>query len=306
MNYYPYPSINAASAYPIPATVSTTDNATAEFYSRYLMKRAIAAVEFDIPDEWNYTYFVYTLFGFGFGAVLDYPGLGIIWQHGTLAGRDLYYQPKRFLLTNPVLENKELAIGNECVLVKLQPDYCGVSDIVATFAARLALAYEAWQMNTQNSKLAYVGFFENKAAAMTFKALFDEIQAGNPAAVSNRSLFDEQGKPRWGTFAQDLRANYIAPEISADMRNIMNEYDSFVGIPNNPEWGKRERSVVDEVNSNNIETDTILDLAIRSINDGFRQANDKYGLRLKARKRYPLTEKGGIDDDGSTVDSRTL
>ena len=298
MNYYPYPSINAASSAPIPATVALLDNATAAFYSRYLLKRAMAALQFDIPEEWDKTYFLYTLFGFGFGAVLELPEYGIIWQHGTLAGRDLYYQPKRFLLTNPVLPNKELRVHDECVLVKLQPDYCGFSDIVATYANRLALSYEAWNMNTQNSKLAYVGFFENKAAANTFKAVFDSIQEGNPAAVTGRGLYDDQGRPRWGTFAQDLRANYIAPLISSDMRNIMNEFDSFVGIPNNPEWAKRERSVVDEVNSNNVETDTILDLSIRTIRDGFAEANEKYGLSLTVKKRYPLDlpgEDGGDD-----------
>lgn len=292
MNYFPYPSINAASSAPIPATVSLLDNATAAFYSRYLLKRAMAALQFELPEEWSKTYFLYTLFGYGFGAVLELPELGIIWQHGTLAGRDLYYQPKRFLLTNPVLPNKELEIHKECVLVKLQPDYCGFSDIVATYANRLALAYEAWNMNTQNSKLAYVGFFENKAAATTFKALFDAIQEGNPAAVTSSRLFDDQGRPRWGTFTQDLRANYIAPMISADMRSIMNEFDSFVGIPNNPEWSKKERSVVDEVNANNVETDTILDLAVRTIRDGFDEANDKYGLTLSVKKRYPLDLPG--------------
>lgn len=289
-----YRAMNLATATPTPSSITLLDNATAQFYMRYLMKRAIAAVKFTIPAEWAQNYFKYIMFGRGFGAVLNYPGLGVIFQGVTLAGRDLYYQPKRALLCNPVLENKSLVIGKDCAIIKLQPDYSGFNDIVATYSNRLALAYEAWNLNTQNSKLAYVAGFKDKASAKTFQQLFDDIQAGNPAVVSGKNLFDEQGKPLWTVFAQDLRQNYIAPDISADMRNILNEFDSFVGIPNNPDYGKKERSVVDEVNANNVETDTILDLAIKTLNEDFAVANEMFGLKLKAEKRYKLE---GVTDD---------
>lgn len=289
-----YRAMNLATATPTPSSITLLDNATAQFYMRYLMKRAIAAVKFTIPAEWAQNYFKYIMFGRGFGAVLNYPGLGVIFQGVTLAGRDLYYQPKRALLCNPVLENRSLRIGKDCAIIKLQPDYSGFNDIVATYSNRLALAYEAWNLNTQNSKLAYVAGFKDKASAKTFQQLFDDVQAGNPAVVSGKNLFDEQGKPLWTVFAQDLRQNYIAPDISADMRNILNEFDSFVGIPNNPDYGKKERSIVDEVNANNVETDTILDLAIKTLNEDFAIANEMFGLNLKAEKRYKLE---GVADD---------
>lgn len=296
-----YRPMNLATASRSPTNINLLDNTTAAFYSRYLMKRAMAAVKLTIPKTWSMNYVKYTLFCWGFGAVLDYPGLGAIFQGGTVSGRDLYYQPKRFMLVNPVLRSEEYEIGRSCALVKLQPDFCGIVDITTMFANRLALAYEAWNMNTQNSKLAYVGFFENKAAANTFKALFDEIQAGNPAAVVGRGLYDDQGKPRWGSFTQDLRANYIAPDISDDIRNLLNEFDSFVGIPNNPDFGKRERSVVDEVNANNIETDTLLDQMITTLNEGFEQANEMFGailpVQLKAEKRYNMEDEKEVPAD---------
>ena len=283
-----YRAMNLATSTPTPSTISLMNNATAAFYSRYLMKRAIAAIKFDIPKEWAANYFLYIMFCYGFGAVLEYPGLGIIFQGVTLSGRDLYYQPKRALLCNPVLDQKTLEIGKDCAIVKLQPDYCGISDIVATYSNRLALAYEAWNMNTQNSKLAYVAGVKDKATAKTFMQLFDDIQSGSPAVVSGKNLWDDTGRPLWTVFSQDIKQNYIASDISADMRNILNEFDSFVGIPNNPDFGKRERSIVDEVNSNNVETDTILDLVIRTLNEDFAVANDMYGLSLKAEKRYPM------------------
>ena len=73
----------------------------------------------------------------------------------------------------------------------------------------------------------------------------------------------------------------------------MNEFDSFVGIPSNPESGKKERQIVDEVNANNVETDTLLDLFVNSLNIGFEEANAMYSLSLKAEKKYDMM-KGGV------------
>lgn len=290
-----YRANNLATASHSPAGVHTRDNQTEQFYARYLFKRAISAVKLTLPAEWAKNYVQYTLFARGFGAVLTIPRYGTIFQGGNLYGRNVYYQPTRFITANPLFQTPAdgWAIHKECVVVQLQPDYSGIADIVETYAARLALAYEAWQMNTQNSKLAYVIGAGGSAQAKTFEALFDKIQSGVPAVAAGNGVFSKDGKPLWQTFANDLKQNYVAPIISQDMRSIMNEFDSFVGIPSNPESGKKERQLVDEVNANNIETDTLLDLFVESLNIGFTEANGKYGLSLKAEKKYDVL--GGAD-----------
>ena len=285
-----YRANNLATASHSPAGVHTRDNLTEQFYARYLFKRAISAVKLTLPAEWAKNYVQYTLFARGFGAVLRIPRYGTIFQGGNLYGRNVYYQQTRFITVNPLFQTPAdgWAIHKDCVVVQLQPDYSGIADIVETYAARLALAYEAWQMNTQNSKLAYVIGAGGSAQAKTFEALFDKIQSGVPAVAAGNGVFSKDGKPLWQTFSNDLKQNYVAPIISQDMRSIMNEFDSFVGIPSNPESGKKERQIVDEVNANNIETDTLLDLFVESLNIGFAEANAKYGLALKAEKKYDV------------------
>lgn len=283
---------NLADASRAPAGVHTRDNATEQFYARYLMKRAISAIKLDIPKEWALNYVQYTLFCRGFGAVLNIPKYGVIFQGGNLYGRNVYYQPTRFITANPLFQTPSdgWKIHKECAVVQLQPDYSGLIDVVETYAARLALSYEAWQMNTQNSKLAYVIGAGGSAQAKTFEALFDKIQSGVPAVAAGSGVFTKDGKPMWSTFANDLKQNYVAPLMSQDMRSIMNEFDSFVGIPSNPESGKKERQIVDEVNANNIETDTLLDLFVESLNTGFSEANSMYGLNCKASKKYDVVQ----------------
>lgn len=283
---------NLAVASQSPSGVQTVQNTTAAFYARYLMKRAISAIELTIPEEWDKDYVAYTLFGWGYGIVCEVPRYGVIFQGCTLYGRNVYYQPTRAMTANPLFQAPSMGwvLGKNCEMVKLQPDFSGVMDIVMTYAARLALAYEAWQLNTQNSKLAYVIGAENKSGAASFEKLFDKIQSGVPAVATGSNLYTKDGKPRWVTFSTDLRQNYISPEISADMRSIMSEFDSFVGIPSNPNSDKKERQIVDEVNANNVETDTLLDLMVRTLNDGFARVNKMFELKCHARKKYPVME----------------
>ena len=283
---------NLAVASQSPSGVQTVQNATAAFYARYLMKRAISAIELSIPDEWDKDYVAYTLFGWGYGIVCEVPRYGVIFQGCTLYGRNVYYQPTRAMTANLLFQAPAMGwvLGKNCEMVKLQPDFSGVMDIVLTYAARLALAYEAWQLNTQNSKLAYVIGADNKSGAASFEKLFDKIQSGVPAVATGSNLYTKDGKPRWVTFSTDLKQNYISPEISADMRSIMSEFDSFVGIPSNPNSDKKERQIVDEVNANNVETDTLLDLMVRTLNDGFARVNKMFDLKCQARKKYPVME----------------
>lgn len=299
---------NLATASHSPAGVHTRDNATEQFYARYLMKRAISAIKLTLPEDWAENYVQYTLFARGFGAVLSIPRYGVIFQGGNLYGRSVYYQPTRFITANPLFETPTngWAIHKDCALVQLQPDFSGIADIVETYATRLALAYEAWQLNTQNSKLAYVIGAGGSAQAKTFEALFDKIQAGVPAVAAGNGVFSKDGKPLWSTFANDLRQNYVAPLMSEDMRSIMNEFDSFVGIPSNPESGKKERQIVDEVNANNVETDTLLDLFVSSLNIGFEEANAMYGLSLKAEKKYDTMKGGAGNGVRESVNSGSL
>lgn len=296
----PYRVVNLAQASESPSGVQTLDNITAAFYARYLMKRAISAVKLTIPDEWDKDYTAYTLFCRGFGVVIDEPRFGIIFQGASLYGRNVYYQPTRAITANPLYTapSQGWIIGKNCEVVKLQPDYSGFMDIVATYAARLALAYESWQMNTQNSKLAYVIGADGKSQASSFEKLFDKIQSGVPAVATGNNLWTKDGKPRWEAFSANLKQNYVAPEMSSDMRSIMAEFDSFVGIPSNPNSTKKERQIVDEVNANNVETDTIIDLCVNTLNDGFQRVNKMFGLSCKAEKKYPLADMQQADQEG--------
>lgn len=284
-----------------PAHVHNCDNFTYWYWFRYLLKRIISVFKFELPENWAKNYFEYVLFGLGFGAVVKTDKFGVIFQKCGLQGLNVYYQP-----TNAIISNRFLRgiitpkIGFQTELIRLQPDYSSVCDIVSYYAQKLALAAEAVDMNFINSKLAYVFAASDKTVAESMKKLYDNISAGNPAAFADSKLFDDEGKPRWLPWANDLKANYIAGELTADMRTILNDFDSMVGIPN-ANTTKRERMLTDEVNANNVETESLSELWLEELNASIAKVNNMFGLEIAVERRFDNNANYRNEDNDSRI-----
>ena len=154
-------------------------------------------------------------------------------------------------------------------------------------------------VNLVNSKLSYVFFAQNKASAEACKKLYDRVASGEPAAVIDKSLYSEDGKPLWTSFSQDLRSNYIAGDILLDMRKWEQQFDTKIGIPNaNTE--KKERLITDEVNANNTETRCIASMWLESLQESCRRVREMFGVDIAVDWR-----EGGFDN-GDFIDFRTV
>ena len=295
---------NVATAVIDPNTMHITDTRAFWFWQKYFLKRAIAQFKFTLPKEWSESFFKYILFERGYICVFNTPEYGTLALDCILGGRNVYYEPSFCVVSNPALDKSyELEIDEQCALVKIQPDYSGITEITSYFAAKAALLSQGIDMNLINSKLAYVFISSSKTIAETFKKLYDEITAGNPAAVIDKDAFDSMsGNSKFEFFNNNLRQNYIVPDMLDDLRTIENEFDSFVGIPNS-NTQKRERLITDEVNANNIETQSLLDMMLDSINSGFDKANTLFKTTLHVERKYNTsggdTNAGNIDDNRS-------
>lgn len=280
-----------------PNHVHNCDNFTYWFWFRYLFKRILSVFKFKIPETWAKNYFEYVLFGIGFGAVVKTDKFGVIFQKCGLMGLNVYYQPTNAIISNRMLKGiLNPKIGFQTELIRLQPDYSSVCDIVSYYAQKLALAAEAVDLNLINSKLAYVFAAGDKTLAESMKKLYDNISKGNPAAFADKALFDDEGKPRWMPWANDLKSNYIAGELTADMRTVLNDFDSIVGIPN-ANTSKRERMLTDEVNANNVETKSLSELWLEELTASAEKANAMFGLGISVERRFEENADNGNASD---------
>lgn len=277
-----------------PNTLHAYHTEIVQYYMRYLVQDVLSVYKVTMPETWDVNYVLYTLFCKGYFAVVETDRFGVIAQQCGLSGRNVFYQPSHVTITNPLLRGiLRPEIGTQCALVKFQPDYGNISDILYYYATLMALVYEALVMNLQAAKIAWVYFTSDKRGAETFKAMMDRIMGGDIAVAVDTDLFDQtRGDPRWTQFDNDLKRNFIGMELTEQMRALRADFHTEIGIPN-ANTDKRERLIVDEVNSNTIETYSRPALWLEEIERGCKIARDLFGVNLKFEWRYPPQTKGG-------------
>ena len=281
-----------------------SDTNLAWYFRRYPLQKAIAVFKWTMPKEWAQNYILYVLYCWGYFAIVNTDKFGVIAQGCSLAGYDVFYQPTKAIISNPLLTGiLEPKIGTQCALIKLMPDYGGIMDKVNFYADMLALSAETAGTNLFNSKLAYVFAAANKQDAESFKKMMDKITSGEPAVFISKNLFKEDGSPNWQMFNQDLKNSYIISEIMDDMRKWELKFCSDLGIPNS-NTEKKERMIVPEVESNNVEVKLWADLALENLQEGCAQAREMFGIDLSVDWRF--REEVESYDDGMDRSDRNV
>ena len=296
---FDYQTLNYYNASRSPSTVHVKNTRLRRFFRKYLFQKAISVFKWNIPENWDADYFLYTLYGMGYIAVINTDQYGVICQGGALGGYNLYYRPSYIIITNPLIRGTITAnLGRDCALIKLQPDYSGIMDIVGYYADQMALASESLGINLLNVKSGTVFGAESKAMAESYKKMYDTLSDGDPAVVIDKKLLDDQGKPTWFPFTQHIKESYVVSDILSDMRKIEAMFDTEIGIPN-ANTDKRERLITDEVNANNTETASRCELWLDSLRSGIDKANEMYKINMsvdwRVKPENSLEEGRGYD-----------
>ena len=258
--------------------LSPAKSNVAFMFARYLLQKAMSVFEWKLPETWNKDYFLYVLYCFGHLAVINTDKFGVIPQACGLMGYNVFYQPTNAIITNPLLTGIiQPRIDKECVIIKLQPDYCGLLDLVNFYANLLTQAATGLGVNLNNSKPAILFFANNKAAANAYEKAFDAMSNGQPAVVLDKNLMNADGSPAWSVVQQHVKEDYIADHLLSDMRKIEAMFDTDVGIPN-ANTDKRERLITDEVNANNIETYSKCALWLEQLQKSCEKARNMFGI----------------------------
>lgn len=298
-----YDYINIYNSVQQPSTVHCKNSSLTWYFKRYLIQKIISVFEFKgLPETWSKDYFFYTLFIYGYVAIINTDKFGVIPQHCSLQGYDVFYRPTNAVIANPLLRGLlQPRIGEECELIRMQPDYCGCWDIVEVYADMLALALEGLGVNLVNSKFAYIFGADDKAAAESFKKLYDNIQKGDPAVFTGKELFNEQGELGIQLLTQNLKQNYIAGDILDDMAKIDSRFNTDIGIPN-VNIAKASGVSQSEVDSNNIDTRSKCELWLETMRDGVEKVNKMFDLNISVSLRF----KEEAQSNGYAINPRAV
>lgn len=303
-----YDTINLYNAGLRPSSVHTKNTGLYNYYFNRLFTKALSVLKWEgMPDTWSMEFFQYVLFGYGFMAIFKTPEYGVIPQNCTLSDtHTIFYQPKRVIVTNPVLPSSlELEVGKDCELLRLSPDYRGITEVVSFYADMLAVASETAAVNLLNSRASFVFFAQNKAAAETYKKMYDTLASGDPFVVIDKNLLNEDGSHNWEWMQQNVGQNYIVTDVLNDLKTIEDRYNTKIGIPN-ANTQKRERLITSEVESNDVDTECMIDVWLDTLGRDLEKINERYDLNISVSYRYAAKEVSTDDNESDSVDPRTL
>lgn len=282
------------------------------FFKRYLLQDALSVFDWQVPDNWDKDYFRYVLMGFGHCVVFKTDLFGVIPQHASLYGYNVFYRPNKAMVANPLIQAKELRLGVDCTLIKLMPDWGSIADLVDYYGDLMALAYESMAVNILNTRLAYLIGVESKAEADTMKSIYDEVASGTPAVVykgkqpSTKTAIRDNGR-QWDTLLQNLKQVYIAQDLLDTLQGIRDEYLTHIGIPNLSERKKERVNTIDS-QRNNIETKAKSQLWLEELQEGINETRAMFPElegRLAVTLRYDAVYEGD-SDEAETVSSSAL
>ena len=278
-----------------PSGVVVGNTESSQFFRRYLLQKAMSVFEWKLPETWSEKYFLYTLYLFGTVAIINTDKFGVIPQQCGLYGYNVFYQPSGVIISNPLIKNmRPLVIDKDCTIFTMTEDYSGIADLVNYYGDMMALVSESAAVNIFNSRLAYVLFAGDGATANGMKKMTDRILSGEPYIVVDKKFRDGAGNLNMEMFNRDIRNGFIAPELMTLLKDIENQFATEIGIPNS-NTAKRERMIVDEVNSNNVETYSRCDMWFQNWKKQCEKTKKMFGIEIDVKWRYKQdAEKEGV------------
>lgn len=298
-----------------PTNVNGQWNARTEFHKCQLQRIAFGIVDIDynaVVNTWDKDYIREGLLLKGvFTVTEDNDGILLPLKCG-ISGVNVFNRGTDVIIANPVVGSFERTIGKDCEIVYLQQKqgsrFRSLTPIIDVYAQRLANCDAAIDINLFNTRLPYIFQASSTEVAESFKAMYDEISQGNPAVFIDENI----GKLLQNQDGSNLymfkgKENFISDLVQNEKLAIMDEFKTLIGI-NSANTTKRERMIVDEVNSNNIEVEADIKLWVQNVNDCVNRVNKMFptaGLKItfpfyeRMKEQSVSRPKGGGSEDDS-------
>lgn len=288
-----------------PTSVHGVVTVRSEFYRTQLRRIAFGLIEIDYNQElysWDKDYFKEALLLKGLvGVTQDNHGILLPLKCGA-TGVNVFNRPTEIIVANPVIGSFQRTIGRDCEIIYLESlqgsRYRNLQPIINMYATKLANCDGAIDVGIFNSKTTYIFQAPNNTVADSFKAMFDNIAQGDPAVFVDEQLGNMLVNGDESNFFQiKAKENYVVDLVQNEKHEIMNEFLTAIGI-NNANMSKREREIVDEVNSNNISIRANIKIWTENVAECLERVNKMYP-DLNLTIKFPYYEESKQLDESS-------
>lgn len=256
-------------------------------YLDYLNRfRRIALARFEwvnLPTSMNARWLEMCLFDYGKASLLKDEDLGfintkcsnnnVINIYGLPSDLDCFsfeYQKWRKLYCglNEINGNDPY---KEAVLVMNDYDMTPTLSMMGLFAYRLYECDRTCDVNVKAQKHPVMVICDENQR-LTMENLYSQYDGNEPFIFGDKNQLDEKNLR-----AINTNAPIVLKQIDEHKKEIWNEALTYLGI-NNINVEKKERAVVDEINSNNELVNLNLDVYLKPRQEACRQFNELFGL----------------------------
>ena len=132
-------------------------------------------------------------------------------------------------------------------------------------------------VNVKSAKTPIIFACDDKDV-LTFKRIFQQVDGNVPAMFVDRGLNIDS------ITAFDTKVKFMGNDLMDYKKSVENELLTILGFNNLP-VDKKERTIVDEVNSNNQLIDNYADLQLKCREKACQMINEKWGLNVTVRRK---------------------
>lgn len=155
---------------------------------------------------------------------------------------------------------------------------------VENYAKKMNEVEKSINANIKQQKFPWL-ITTTKNNEFSMKNLYSKIDSGEPVIYGTKDIDTDSIK----AFATNTP--YVVDKLNQYRYELEREILTFFGLNNNFE--KKERLLVDEVNSNNEFITSNVDIMLKCREDFCKEVNEMFGLNISVKKKY-----GNIEEEG--------
>lgn len=217
---------------------------------------------------------------------------GFLCLHGdNSANLNVYEEPSEYRVQGH--NYTETVSAEKCVVIKNNPLKTPTLQTITFFIEHLVDIFSAFKVNLNYSKTPFV-LSGTKEQILSFQNIIEQVTGNKPAIFLDKNLTDIATLE-----IKSTGFNYIGDKLLDAYDRIEDKLLTFLGI-NNANTSKRERLVVDEVNSNNDFIENMLDTFLTARKKACEEIKEKFGLNITVKVNETYVKEYAVKKPADT------
>lgn len=188
--------------------------------------------------------------------------------------------------------DEKIGIDKSCVLINNMYKGESLNSIIEHYAYRMALIQQAFDTNALWQNIPVIFSTDSQEVKLSIEKLFSDIVSGKPWVVVDKTLVAKEN----GLQSETVEIPFLLDKLYDSKNEVYNEFKSTIGLKT-PGADKKERLIVDEVNSNKESTETCLEIMLKQRRIACEEINRVFGLDVSVNVHFEEDEDYEGEED---------